>query len=45
MFGERSERAPSLQQRRYGPTVRPNVDLSYINLDKVFGKARRDQTD
>jgi hypothetical protein len=44
MFGEKSERAPSQLRRRNGPTVRPNVDLFYINLGKVFGKVRHDQT-
>jgi hypothetical protein len=30
MFGEDLKRAPSLQQRRYGPMVRPNVDARLI---------------
>ena len=30
MFGEDLKRAPSLQQRRYGPMVRPNVDVWLI---------------
>jgi hypothetical protein len=30
MFGEDLKRAPSLQRKRYGPTVRPNVDVGLI---------------